>query len=93
MKRQNTGCVCVCVCVSLQQLYLTPEALENVQVTMGTKIKSKLRPIHSHSIKDIKGKAGSKGKQWSCGARCSSMVIVFAHGAMGRQIDPSWWTH
>ena len=21
------------------------------------------------------------------------MVRVFAHGAMGRQIDPSWWTH
>ena len=24
------------------------------------------------------------------GARCSSVVIVFAHGAMGRRIDPSW---
>ena len=24
------------------------------------------------------------------GARCSSVVRVFAHGAMGRQIDPSW---
>ena len=24
------------------------------------------------------------------GARYSSMVRVFAHGAMGRQIDPSW---
>ena len=24
------------------------------------------------------------------GARCSPMVRVFAHGAMGRQIDPSW---
>ena len=27
------------------------------------------------------------------GARCSSMVRVFTHGAMGRHIDPSWWTH
>ena len=27
------------------------------------------------------------------GARCSSVVIAFAHGAMGRRIDPSWWTH
>ena len=27
------------------------------------------------------------------GARCSSMVRVFTHGAMGRRIDPSWWTH
>ena len=24
------------------------------------------------------------------GARCSSVVRVFAHGAMGRWIDPSW---
>ena len=26
-------------------------------------------------------------------ARCSSVVRMFAHDAMGRQIDPSWWTH
>ena len=26
-------------------------------------------------------------------ARCSSVVRAFAHGAMGRRIDPSWWTH
>ena len=23
----------------------------------------------------------------------SSVVRAFAHGAMGRRIDPSWWTH
>ena len=27
------------------------------------------------------------------GARRSSVVRAFAHGAMGRRIDPSWWTH
>ena len=27
------------------------------------------------------------------GARCSSVVRAFAHGAMGRRIDPMWWTH
>ena len=27
------------------------------------------------------------------GARRSSMIRAFAHGAMGRRIDPSWWTH
>ena len=27
------------------------------------------------------------------GARCSSVVKAFPHGAMGRRIDPSWWTH
>ena len=26
------------------------------------------------------------------GATCSSVVRAFAHGAMGRRIDPSWWT-
>ena len=31
--------------------------------------------------------------EWSFtiwGARCSSVVRAFAHGAMGRRIDPSW---
>ena len=27
------------------------------------------------------------------GASCSSVVRAYAHGAMGRQIDPSWLTH
>ena len=27
------------------------------------------------------------------GARCSSVVRAFAHGAMGHRIDPSWSTH
>ena len=27
------------------------------------------------------------------GARCSSVVRAFTHGAMGRRVDPSWWTH
>ena len=27
------------------------------------------------------------------GARCSSVVRAFAHGTMGRRIDPSWGGH
>ena len=27
------------------------------------------------------------------GARCSFVVRAFAHGVMGRRIDPSWWNH
>ena len=27
------------------------------------------------------------------GARCSSVVRAFAHGAMGRRVDPSWLSH
>ena len=30
------------------------------------------------------------GEETAGGARCSSVVRVFAHGAMGRRIDPSW---
>ena len=26
------------------------------------------------------------------GVRCNSVVRVFAHGAMGHRINPSWWT-
>ena len=26
----------------------------------------------------------------AAGARCSSVVRAFAHGSMGRRIDPSW---
>ena len=26
------------------------------------------------------------------GVRCSSEVRAFAHGVIGRRIDPSWWT-
>ena len=28
-----------------------------------------------------------------CGAICSSAVRAFAYVTVGRQIDPSWWTH
>ena len=27
------------------------------------------------------------------GVTCSSVVRAFTDGAMGRRIDPSWWTH
>ena len=34
----------------------------------------------------------SQEMNWQTGrrARCSSVVRAFAHGAMGRRIDPSW---
>ena len=35
-------------------------------------------------------------RNWSLnkhGARWSSVVRAFAHGAMGHRIDTSWWTH
>ena len=28
-----------------------------------------------------------------CVGVCVRGVRMFAHGAMGRRIDPSWWTH
>ena len=37
-----------------------------------------------HCIGQIKDNLSTEG------ARCSSVVRAFAHGAMGRRIDPSW---
>ena len=33
---------------------------------------------------------GALGGMRRCGARCSSVVRAFAHGAMGHRINPSW---
>ena len=42
----------------------------------------------------LTGSAGRRKLPRACihtiGARCSSVVRAFAHGAMGCQIDPSW---
>ena len=41
-------------------------------------------------------KAQEEIKKYCCipvHCRCSSVVRAFAHGVMGRRIDPSWWTH
>ena len=34
--------------------------------------------------------SSSSSSSSACGARCSSVVKSFAHGTMGRRIDPSW---
>ena len=33
---------------------------------------------------------GCATNSYNKGARCSSVVRAFAHGAMGHRIDPSW---
>ena len=38
-------------------------------------------------LRAISQRGGHDGPE---GARCSSVVTAFAHGAMGRRIDPSW---
>ena len=42
-------------------------------------------PMYQNRRHELSKRASTK-----TGARCSSMVRAFAHGAMGRQIDPSW---
>ena len=41
----------------------------------------------------VKDHSDSERKPTGARARCSSVVGAFAHDAMGRRIDPSWWTH
>ena len=38
-------------------------------------------------------KIGVESSAFRQEARCSSVVRAFVHGAIGRLIDPSWWTH
>ena len=38
----------------------------------------------------FEGAGGGVGLIHLSGTRCSSVVRAFTHGAMGRQIDPSW---
>ena len=44
--------------------------------------------IDGHMVKDHSN--SERGNSLLPGARCSSVVRAFAHGAMGRQINPSW---
>ena len=41
--------------------------------------------------KDLGGDVVNVSVLFHYGARCSSVVRAFVHGAMGRRIDPSWW--
>ena len=42
------------------------------------------------SDKCMREMSNTLGTQKGTGARCSSVVRAFAHGAMNRRIDPSW---
>ena len=44
--------------------------------------------IHSPESITVDGRKGMT--LCGAGARCSSVVRAFAHGVMGRRIDPSW---
>ena len=48
-----------------------------------------LQPIYKQ--RNIDTRNATQLYYW-LGARCSSVVRAFAHRAMGRRIDPSWWT-
>ena len=50
--------------------------------------------VTPHAGRRRRGLEDCQNVQWFHeGVRCSSVVRAFAHGAMGRRIDPSWWTH
>ena len=42
--------------------------------------------MHRYVPERVPGGGGGGGE----GARCSSVIRAFAHGAMSRRIDPSW---
>ena len=69
---------------------LTPThwAFKNlIWVGAGTKMRTQYLPAHDMTTV-LTGTV--KFVCFTGGARCSSVVRVFAHGAMGRRINPSW---
>ena len=46
--------------------------------------------VYQHVIETSKMYMRGEPSPRQRGARCSSVVRAFAHGAMGRRIDPSW---
>ena len=61
----------------------------NVYIIQQIPVYYECLPSHIEYQLDV-----STGECFHCSlsteARCSSMVRAFAHGAMGRRIDPSW---
>ena len=53
-------------------------------MVFGTEVEEKKKD------KVISDKQVFRGLSVLLGARCSSVVRSFAHGTMGRRIDPSW---
>ena len=71
-------CVCVCVCFTMENLIILSEI-----ISYSLNISASNILFVRRWFEDVKSE----------GARCSSVVRAFAHSAMGRRIDPSWWTH
>ena len=46
--------------------------------------------VGTDDVLDWAGCSTSRTIYCEIGDRCSSVVRAFAHGAMGRRIDPSW---
>ena len=70
-----------CICFINQKKTITGRNNKVYTDFMNTKLKTPLSMVLSTSDTMTRG------------ARCSSAVRAFAHGAMGCRIDPSWWTH
>ena len=54
------------------------------------KLQTSSLELSTNSDRDEKCGLESDASSSSCGARCSSVVRAFTHGAMGRRVDPSW---
>ena len=67
-------CVCVCVCVCV---------CARIWVYVRTCINMYIYITYSSFYKHL-------DPPFLWGARCSSVVRAFTHGAMGRRVDPSW---
>ena len=89
------GCFCVfvyCVCETTGQ-----DVQRGITQRPTNMVYIKVRLLNRDSFRNRRVTAVSLCGVYRCrwhgcntAARCSSVVRTFAHGAMGRRIDPSW---
>ena len=68
---------------------LAETTIINHSIKSSQKLASKLLDLSLKSLLN-KNYNGLHCHHGVLGARCSSVVRAFTHGAMGRRIDPSW---
>ena len=71
----------------------SPDKYDKIKLMPSLHHQPRIYPTNKWSTKSKRGYTETQHIYSDQGTRCRSVVRAFAHGAMGRRIDPSWWTH
>ena len=79
--------VSIFICLSIHQS-ISISLFLSFSICLSVPLFSKYLSVQTFAVQPC-----LKCNLFEIGHRCGSVVRVFAHGATGRQIDHSWWTH